>query len=283
MNGGVTHRTYRRRVPQLSAAGYPYIYIKPYGSDGSFASTPEENAVVFAEHFKSLYGREPSIDASVLNALPQRLVVTGADHAPTDIEIRTAVSKLNDTAPGDSGLKAPLWKALISTSEGFALVRQMVNAFWESGEVPVEWETGLLAILPKKGDLSLPGNYRGIMMLEVAYKIVSNVVLGRLRPIKESLNHESQCGFRRMRGSCDATFALRQLIAKRREHGLESWVLFIDLVKAFDRVPRELLWLVMLKQGVPPKLVSLLKSMHASVLVKFEVEGVAKTLDSIMA
>ena len=87
-------------------------------ADGSFASTPEENAVVFAEHFKSLYGREPSIDASVLNALPQRLVVTGADHAPTDIEIRTAVSKLNDTAPGDSGLKAPLWKALILTSEG---------------------------------------------------------------------------------------------------------------------------------------------------------------------
>ena len=38
----------------------------------------------------------------------------------------------------------------------------------------------------------------------------------------------------------------------------------------------------MLKQGVPPKLVSLLKSMHASVLVKFEVEGVAKTLDSII-
>ena len=28
-------------------------------------------------------------------------------------------------------------------------------------------------------------------LLEVAYKIVSNVVLGRLRPIKESLNHES--------------------------------------------------------------------------------------------
>ena len=95
------------------------------------------SGVVFAEHFKSLYGREPSIDASVLNALPQRLVVTGADHAPTDIEIRTAVSKLNDTAPGDSGLKAPLWKALISTSEGFALVSRQVGA--PSEGAPPSW------------------------------------------------------------------------------------------------------------------------------------------------
>jgi hypothetical protein len=31
----------------------------------------------------------------------------------------------------------------------------------------------------------------------------------------------------------------------------------LDLVKAFDRVPRELLWAVMRKLGVPEKLVSL--------------------------
>ena len=36
-------------------------------------------------------------------------------------------------------------------------------------------------------DLSLPGNYRGIMMLETAYKIVGNIILVRLKPIKESV------------------------------------------------------------------------------------------------
>ena len=142
------------------------------------------------------------------------------------------------------------------------------------------------------------------MMLEVAYKIVAYIILSRLNPTTESLDHEAQCGFRRFRGCSDGTFTVKQLINKRREHGLETWVLFLDLVKAFDRVPRctahtlprdatdaatasddaELgkLWRVMLRYGVSPKLVRLLIAMHKTVLVKFDVDGVTKTLASII-
>ena len=132
---------------------------------------------------------------------------------------------------------------------------------------------GPLRILPKKGDLSLPGNYRGIMLLETAYKIVSILLLNRLRPIAESLNYEQQCGFRPGRGCNDAVFTVKMAMKKRREHSKETWILFLDLVKAFDRVPRELLWQLLEKFGVPPKLVRLLKALHKDVIVKFEVEG----------
>ena len=251
-------------------------------ADGTRASTPEENAAVFTEHFEKLYGHAASFDPSVIDLLQQRDVMPDLDHSPSDEEIRCAVNKLNDTAPGDSGVVAQLFKALVVTTAGFDLIRTMVLRFWETGEVPDEWETGLLAILPKKGDLSLPGNYRGIMMLEVAYKIVANLVHVRIEPIIESLDHEAQCGFRRKRGCSDAIFTIRQLIAKRREHGLETWVLFLDLVKAFDRVPRELLWQVMRKYGVPTKLVDLLIALHKTVNVKFEVDGVIKIILSII-
>ena len=107
-----------------------------------------------------------------------------------------AVGKLNNTGPGASGLQAIVWKALISTDVGFALVVHMVRVFWETEQVPPEWEVNLLKVLPKKGDLSLPGNYRGIMMLEVCSKIVDIVLDMRLTPICEALDHEEQCGFR---------------------------------------------------------------------------------------
>ena len=38
----------------------------------------------------------------------------------------------------------------------------------------------------------------------------------------------------------DAIFMMEMALRKRREHGLESWVLFLDLVKSIDRVPREM-------------------------------------------
>ena len=59
-------------------------------------------------------------------------------------------------------------------------------------------------------------------------------------------------------------------------------MLFIDLVKAFDRVPRELLWDVLRKFGVPPKIVDLLIALHKSVIVKFEIDGVIASLLSII-
>ena len=81
----------------------PVQMTKP---DGSRASSPEENAQVFAEHFEQLYGREPSFDPSVLSLLQQRDVATGLDHAPTDDEIRRALARLHNTSPGPSGLPA---------------------------------------------------------------------------------------------------------------------------------------------------------------------------------
>ena len=60
----------------------------------------------------------------------------------------------------------------------------------------------------------------------------------RLQPIIENLYHESQCGFRQGRSNSDAVFLIKLAIKKRREHSKETWILFLDLVKAFDRVPR---------------------------------------------
>ena len=120
------------------------------------------------------------------------------------------------------------------------------------------------------------------MLLEVAYKIIASLLKKRLTPIEESLDHETQCGFRPGRGCTDAVFTVKTALKKRREHGLETWVLFLDLVKAFDRVPREMLWLILKKFGVPEKLIFLLKALHENVLVKFEVQGITHSVNSII-
>ena len=242
--------------------------------DGSKCSTPEENAEVFRIHFKELFEREPSYDPDVALMVPQHPVWTDLDEIPSDKEIKEACEKLKDNAPGDSGLLPQFWKALASDSSTFDFIRDIVHDFWNNELPPEAWLRGLLKILPKKGDLSLADNYRGIMLLEAAYKIVAILLLNRLQPIAESLDQEQQCGFRPGRGCSDAIFNVRTAVKKRREHSLETWILFLDLVKAFDRVPRELLWNLLHRFGVPPKILNLLRAVHKDVIVKFEVEGV---------
>ena len=58
---------------------------------------------------------------------------------------------------------------------------------------------------------------------------------------------ESQCGFRKNRGTIDMVFAARQLQEKCQEQNTDLYSTYVDLTKAFDTVSREGLWKIMSK------------------------------------
>ena len=135
----------------------------------------------------------------------------------------------------------------------------------------------------KVNELKQCDHWRGISLLDVVGKVLSRIIQGRLQVIAEKILPESQSGFRKGRGCEDMIFVARQLVEKVREHGESLYVLFVDLRKAYDSVPRQALWKVLEKYGVPEKMLNVVKSfhegMHAEVRVgltvtdRFEVQN----------
>ena len=82
----------------------------------------------------------------------------------------------------------------------------------------------------------------------------------RLQKLAEEELPESQCGFRMGRSCADMIFTVRQLVEKSWEHSSKVFLPLIDLKKAYDSVPREVLWMALRKRGVPEETISLIQS-----------------------
>ena len=80
---------------------------------------------------------------------------------------------------------------------------------------------------------------------------------------------DMQFGFRAGRGTTDAIFIVRQLQEKYREKKKNLFFAFIDLEKAFNRVPREVVNWAMRQLGVEEWLVQVMMSMYEEVRTPF--------------
>ena len=61
------------------------------------------------------------------------------------------------------------------------VLHSLLNKIWNEEDIPQDWKVGLLVKPPKKGDLCLCKNWRGIMLLAVASKVLCKIILERMR------------------------------------------------------------------------------------------------------
>ena len=107
------------------------------------------------------------------------------------------------------------------------------------------------------------GNYRGLKLIEQVMKVLERVVEGLIRQRVEI--DEMQCGFMSGRGTTDAIFIVCQLQEKHLAANKPLYMAFVDLEKAFDRVPWDVIWWAMHKLGTDEWLVRLVQSIYKGV------------------
>ena len=157
-------------------------------------------------------------------------------------EIRDAAKYLRKTtAPGPDTIsplflsKAP--PSLLST------ITNIFNFSWQHSVVPNEWKKANAFAIFKKGDRSDPSAYRLISITSIIMRLFERLVNNRLVSYLES-NHffsVNQAGFRRQLSTLDNIYRLLRDVYSILRKGKQLPVVFLDIVKAFDRVPHHLL------------------------------------------
>lgn len=137
---------------------------------------------------------------------------------------------------------------------------EIITTIWKKKKkkMPGSWTTGVLCPILKKGDKTNCNHYRGIMLLNTAYKVLTSILNDRLKEISETKIGEYQCGFRKEKGTSDQIFVMRQIMEKCNEHGIDLHILFIDFKQAFDNIKRSKVEEAIIDLEVPRKLKNLI-------------------------
>ncbi|KAK2902094.1 hypothetical protein Q8A73_011840 [Channa argus] len=191
--------------------------------------------------------------------------VTGVEQEVAKIsksEVRRALKRMKSgKAVGPDDIPVEVWKCLGEVAVEF--LSSLFNKILESERMPEDWRRSVLVpIFKNKGDVQSCGNYRGIKLMSHTMKLWERVVEARLRA--EVSICEQQYGFMPRKSTTDAVFALRMLMEKYREGHRELHCVFVDLEKAYYRVPREELWYCMRTSGVAEKYVRVVQDMYES-------------------
>ncbi|KAK3510372.1 hypothetical protein QTP70_005671 [Hemibagrus guttatus] len=203
-----------RRGKQLSANTV-------YGGGGELLVSTRDIVGWWKEYFEDLLN--PTDMPSVEEPEAEDSEV---DSFITQAEVTEVVQQLlGGKAPGVDEIRPEYLKSLDVV--GLSWLTRLCNIAWWSGTVPLDWATGVVVPLFKKGD-----------------------------------RREKQCGFRPSRGTLDQLYTLRRVLEGLWEFAQPVHMCFVDLETAFDRVPRGILWEVLWEYGVRGPLLRAVRSLY---------------------
>ena len=264
VNGKIDDITNLHINQQHSAA---WKIINELSGKGSKPSTTikggnkEKRLQNWLSHFKNLLGKPATVPEN--NSLPTTQI-SSLLNIPTcnfnNEELVFVLRNLKNKALGPDKIPGILWKdpifhQLLLDLCNFALTNKISPSIWlESQIIPI----------PKKGDLTLPTNYRGISLLPIAAKIYNKLILNRLRPKIEPILRKNQNGFRPGRSTLSQILTLRRIIEEIKHCNKTAALIFVDFSKAFDSVNREKMFEILALYGIPPEIINAIKVLYSN-------------------
>ena len=218
-----------------------------------------------ALHFEKLYSTDDPEESSKIEELTTDTYIPALDDPISMEEVDTAAKEMKK---GGYDYNLDILKVLVQVMSPLLLL--FFNVMFYVA-YPVSLARSLLSALPKKGNLSLPANFRGIQMLTALSALYDRIIAIRLRKWSglNSVVNFLQSAFQKGKSTIHQIFTLRIIIELAKQTNTTIYIGFFDLAKAFDKVSRVLLLRNLIEQGIGNCMLQALKRiyLHTSCII----------------
>jgi hypothetical protein len=152
----------------------------------------------------------------------------------------------------------------------------MVHAFFHSGFLLKSLNYSFITLIPKTPTPEIVSQFRPISLCNVTYKIISKILVNRLKPIMDSLVTPYQNAFIQGRQITDNIILAQEVFEymKRKHKGKWGYgALKLDMNKAYDRLSWNFLKAVMLTMGFSSKWISWVNQCVSTVSYSLLING----------
>ena len=206
--------------------------------DGSLTSSEDARQLRWQEHFRDVFGGQAT-SMETLRAIPIEHPVKCEWVMTTDDTVAAWKQLGRNKEAGRDGLPSELLLVLAQATAVPATI--LYNETIERERWPTRWTGGRMQeIFKNKGCRDICDDYRGIVLEDHLAKGLKQHLSHAVGPAYNAAMPDCQHGAVGGRSTDFATHLVREVIAYAAASRLCLFVLFIDLVKAFDRVIREI-------------------------------------------
>ena len=182
----------------------------------------------------------------------------------TQEEFDSVLRKIkNRKAAGLDEIPPEVWK----TRQFDDILLRHCNAVYNQNPID-RWMKGCILPFPKKGDLGLAKNYRGITLTSIAAKIYNALLRNRIEPEIDNILRKNQNGFRRNRSTTSQILTIRRILEGVRAKNLQATLIFVDFTKVFDSIYRGKIEQILLAYGIPKETVAAITILYRNTKVK---------------
>ena len=169
----------------------------------------------------------------------------------------------NRKAAGLDEIPPDVWK----TRQFDDILLRHCNAVYN--QIPIDrWMKGCILPFPKKGDLGLVKNYRGITLTSIAAKIYYGLLTKLHRTQNWQHSYEEPKVFQRNRSTTSQILTICRILEGVRARNLQATILFIDFTKAFDSIHWGKVEQILLAYSIPKETVAAIMILYRNTKVK---------------